>query len=169
MVQVTALRLVVGIAWIAAGLAKVRNPAWEATFALMLQHWATGNGSISHAIDAWILPNIRALSLGLEVAEFLIGAFLITGFLAQLAALGGFLIVAAAWVFKQSYMSIAGYADGNFILMMTMLFLTFMPTGPFRLGRRRPVKAPAQSPSDPLADAWDRLRTAEERASEAKR
>jgi uncharacterized membrane protein YphA (DoxX/SURF4 family) len=82
----------------------------------------------------------------------LIGLLLVIGFLVPLAAFGGFAIVAAAWAFKQSFLTPAGYTDGNFIEMITMLFLMFTPSvrhlGVDRFYRRR--RRPMEKATAPL-------------------
>lgn len=137
--QVTALRIVVGCAWIVAGLEKVLNPSYEPTLRTMLQHWASGTGAVPSFIAANVVPNAWSLAFAIKAGELLVGLLLVSGFLAPVAALGGFAIIAAAWVFKQSFMSMAGYADGNFILMATMLFLAVAPSRRFVIARSRRV------------------------------
>jgi uncharacterized membrane protein YphA (DoxX/SURF4 family) len=125
--QVTVLRVVVGCAWIVAGLEKVLNSSYEPTLRTMLQHWAAGTGDLPQFIGTYAVPNAWSLAFAIKAGELLIGLLLVTGFVAPLAALAGFAVVAAAWVFKQSFMSMSGYADGNFIIMATMLFLAVAP------------------------------------------
>lgn len=141
--QLVLLRIAVGCAWLIAGYEKVTNPAYDATLRAMLGHWAAGAGAVPQFIGAVVLPNAGPLAFAIKAGELLIGLLLVIGFLTPLAAFGGFAIIAAAWVFKQSFVSLSGYSDGNFVLMITMLFLMLTPSGRYAafdrlyFGRRR--------------------------------
>jgi uncharacterized membrane protein YphA (DoxX/SURF4 family) len=152
--QITLLRIIIGTAWIIAGYEKVRNPAWDATFRTMLQHWGAGSSSIANFINLFVLPNITALTFAVKAGEILIGVLLVIGLFVPLAALGGFLIIGAAWVFKQSYLTPAGYTDGNFIEMVAMLFLMLTPSvqhfGIDRIYWRRGNRVRSEKATQPL-------------------
>jgi uncharacterized membrane protein YphA (DoxX/SURF4 family) len=126
----SALRIAVGFSWLVTGFEKVVNPSYGLALKTMLTSWAAqGNGGLHAFMVSTILPNVDALSFALKAFELLVGLSLVLGLLAPLAAFGGFAIVAAAWFLKQSFASIAGFEDGNFVVMATMLFLTVTPSG----------------------------------------
>jgi uncharacterized membrane protein YphA (DoxX/SURF4 family) len=127
---ITLLRIAVGFSWLVTGFQKVMNPSYSLTFHSMIEHWAIGSSGGIHAfLISTVLPSADALSFALKALELLIGLSLVLGLIAPLGAFGGFAIIAAAWVFKQSFESAGGYVDGNFIVMVTMLFLVLTSPG----------------------------------------
>jgi thiosulfate dehydrogenase [quinone] large subunit len=125
------LRILVGFSWLINGLDKILDPSYDgASLQPMLAGWsASGHGALSTFVSSNLLPHVGVVAFLLKAGEVAIGVALITGIVGRLAAFGGFIIVAGAWLFKGSYDSMFGYAGGNFIIMVTMLFLTFAPTG----------------------------------------
>ena len=156
------LRILVGFSWLVNGLDKILDPSYDgAALQPMLSGWAAGgHGALSAFVNS-LLPHVGVVGFVLKAGEVAIGLALITGIVGRPAAFAGFIIVAGAWLFKSSYDSMFGYAGGNFIIMLTMLFLTFAPAGSvWRIdrvfARGRPVHdaiVPAAAPAAPPAVA----------------
>jgi len=152
------LRVLVGFSWLLNGLDKILDPSYDgASLQPMLAGWsAGGHGALSAFVGSTLLPHVGVVGFVLKAGEIVIGLALITGIAGRLAAFGGFIIVAGAWLFKGSYDTMFGYAGGNFIIMLTMLFLTFAPAGAvWRMDRifvrSRPVHDPVVPPAAPVA------------------
>ena len=125
------LRIAVGASWIVAGVSKIVNPAYGAALlAPTLTRWSTlGHSPTTAFIANSLLPNVGILSFLLKLAELLIGVALVLGFLTRVAALGGFLVIAAAWVLQGGSATLAGYGLGTFLEMITMLYLVLESSG----------------------------------------
>lgn len=157
----TLLRIAAGAALLIGGIEKVLNPAYLAqTLRPNLQQWTAHNpDSIATTIGTAVLPHLEPFAFALEAVEILAGVALIFGFLANLGAFAGFIIIGGAWVLKHDYGTLAGYGETDFIVIATMLYLTFVPAGRFMgfdraLFRRRPaVFVPPPVPPPPAAAA----------------
>jgi len=157
------LRIVVGFSWLINGLDKILDPSYDAaSLRPMLETWsANGQGVLGAFVGSSLLPHVEVVGFVLKAAEVLIGLALITGILGRLAAFCGFIIIAGAWAFKDAFNTMPGYAGADFILMMTMLFLTFGPAASVWrmdrvLARNRPVRtevivAPPPAAAPPVA------------------
>jgi thiosulfate dehydrogenase (quinone) large subunit len=123
------LRIIVGFSWLINGLDKILDPSYDsALLRPMLQNWgANAQGALGGFVTSSLLPHVEVVGFVLKAGEVLIGLALITGILGRLGALGGFIIIAGAWLFKGSFNAMPGYGGADFIVMATMLFLTFGP------------------------------------------
>jgi uncharacterized membrane protein YphA (DoxX/SURF4 family) len=156
----TLLRIAIGGALLISGVEKVLNPSYIAqTLRPTLEAWAAHGDSIATSMGAAVIPHVEPFAFALEAIEILAGLALIFGFLANLGALAGFVIIGGAWMLKHSYDSLAGYGDVDFMVMATMLFLALTPSGRFlgvdaALFRRRPtIIVPSPVPPPPVATA----------------
>lgn len=140
------LRIIVGFSWLINGLDKILDPSYEsASLQPMLQHWSgSAQGALGTFVGSTLLPHVEVVGFVLKAGEVLLGLALITGIFGRLAALAGLIIIAGAWCFKGSFNTMQGYGGADFIVMATMLFLTFGPSATvFRMDRmlvrNRPV------------------------------
>lgn len=150
------LRIVVGASWLLAGISKVIDPAYAASsLAPALTHWATLAGPIAAFVRDYLVPNVGLLAFTIKLAELLIGAALLLGFLTRLAAFAGFLVFAAAWAIQSAFLTLGGYGVGSLVGMVTMLYLVFASSGhtlaidAIRAARPRPQVIHAASPPSP--------------------
>lgn len=126
----TFLRILVGASWLVAAFEKISDPSYVSTqLPSLLGQWANGPGPVHAFVAADLVPHAYALGIALEAVEIVVGISLVLGLLARLGAFGGFAIVAAAWVFKHAFDHLSGYALGDFLVMVTMLFLVLAPSG----------------------------------------
>lgn len=142
------LRITVGVAWLAAGLIKVLDPTYAGSVLQpLLTNWSLrGNDAIGAFITSTLLPNVDVLAFAIKAVELLVGVSLILGIFTHLGAACGFAITAAGWIFQHGFDSAAGYGGSTFIVLVTMLFLTFAPASRVlaadRLFTRRIVAPP---------------------------
>ncbi len=148
------LRIFIGVAWLAAGVIKVFNPAYMGTDLVpKLSQWAaSGNDAISTFVSSILIPNVNALSFAIEGLEVLVGVSLILGIFTRLGALCGVVIVAGAWILGHAFNSPAGYGSSTFIVLISMLFLVFAPASrifaaDLLLARRVVVTPPSPEPA----------------------
>lgn len=123
------LRIIVGFSWLINGLDKILDPGYDgASLRPMLQNWAAnGQGALGAFVGSNLLPHVEVVGFVLKAGEVLVGLALITGIFGRFAALAGFIIIAGAWFFKGAFNTMLGYGGADFIVMATMLFLTFGP------------------------------------------
>jgi uncharacterized membrane protein YphA (DoxX/SURF4 family) len=126
---IAGLRILVGFSWLAAAYEKIVDPAYAtAVLRPTLETWAAhAQPPVASFIAGMLLPNIDELSFALKAVEVLIGISLVFGVLSRFGAFAGFVIIAAAWVFRDGFEQLGGYAGADFIVMATMLFLALAP------------------------------------------
>ena len=112
--------------------------------------WALrGNDAIGAFITSSLLPNVDALAFAIKAVELLVGVSLILGIFTRLGAFCGFAIAAASFVFQHGFDSVSGYAGGNFIVLVTMLFLVFAPASRVFAADRLMMRRIAAPPPPP--------------------
>lgn len=147
------LRTLVGLSWLINGLDKILDPQYDSmSLRPMLETWsATGQGALGAFVGSTLLPHVEVVGFVLKAGELLLGLALIVGLFGRVAAFAGFIIIAGAWAFKDAYDVLSGYAGADFVVMATMLFLTFAPSATvWRIDRvfirNRPARAQTIAP-----------------------
>lgn len=123
------LRILVGFSWLIAAFEKIVDPAYgTAVLRPTLEVWAAhAQAPVASFIAGTLLPNVDIVSFALKAVEALVGISLILGVFSRIGAFAGFAIVAGAWVFKDGFDRLSGYAGADFIVLATMLFLALAP------------------------------------------